>query len=145
METRRWINQSQPQTIQIAVFLLYFTAVFTLLLGGDTANIVFAGLIKVGLPASRSLDTLVTLILSFGAAGAGFLIANEKRWGWRLGVFVAALPVAGALILMLLPTMNGVPRYSLEDLGLISLLFDGALFALLIHPQTRDYERIWFK
>ena len=28
---------------------------------------------------------------------------------------------------------------------IISLLFDGALVALLLHPMSRDYQRIWFK
>ena len=31
MEQRRWVNQTQPQTLQIAVFLLYLTAVFSLI------------------------------------------------------------------------------------------------------------------
>src|SRR5207244_9693301 len=34
METRRWVNPSQPQTLQIAVFLLYFNAAFTAIFGG---------------------------------------------------------------------------------------------------------------
>ena len=28
---------------------------------------------------------------------------------------------------------------------ILTLLFDGALVALLLHPQSRDYQRIWFK
>ena len=28
---------------------------------------------------------------------------------------------------------------------IISLLFDGALVALLLHPMSREYQRIWFK
>ena len=145
METRRWINQGQPQTMQIAVFLLYFNAVFTLVLGSDTDDLVLVGLYKVGLSPSNLLQNLVTLILGVGFAAGGFLIANEQRWGYRLAIAVAALPLIGTLILVLLPTMNGIPRFSLGDLSLVSLLFDVALFALLVHPQSRDYERIWFK
>ena len=33
METRRWTNPTQPQTLQIAVFLLYIEAVFGVLFG----------------------------------------------------------------------------------------------------------------
>ena len=29
--------------------------------------------------------------------------------------------------------------------AIISLLFDGALVALLLHPMSREYQRIWFK
>jgi hypothetical protein len=34
MAMRQWTNPSQPQTLQIAVFLLYMNAVFALLFGG---------------------------------------------------------------------------------------------------------------
>jgi hypothetical protein len=27
----------------------------------------------------------------------------------------------------------------------LRLLFAGALFALLLHPMSREYQRIWFK
>ena len=29
--------------------------------------------------------------------------------------------------------------------GLINLMFEIALIALLLHAQSRDYQRIWFK
>jgi hypothetical protein len=28
---------------------------------------------------------------------------------------------------------------------LINFLFDAALVALLLHPMSRDYQRIWFR
>jgi hypothetical protein len=28
---------------------------------------------------------------------------------------------------------------------IISFLFDAALVALLLHPMSREYQRIWFK
>ncbi len=35
---------------------------------------------------------------------------------------------------------------TLTDLGaLIDLIFYGALVALLLHPMSRDYQRIWFR
>jgi hypothetical protein len=145
METRRWINQAQPQTLVIATFLLYFNAFFTLLLQSERNVYVLAALIKVGVGYSNLLEQLVRLGLGIGAAAGAYLIANEKRWGYRLAVAVAAAPLLGVLILLLLPTMNDIARLSLEDLDLVSLLFSGALFALLLHPQSRDYERIWFK
>ena len=33
----------------------------------------------------------------------------------------------------------------LTSTAVISLLFDGALVALLLHPMSREYQRIWFK
>ena len=29
--------------------------------------------------------------------------------------------------------------------SLMSLMFEIALIALLLHPQSRDYQRIWFR
>ena len=145
METRRWINQGQPQTMQIAVFLLYFNAVFTLILGSDSDAFIFLGLVKLGISPSNLFEQLVTLGLGIAYAAGGYLIANERKWGYWVGIAAAALPLAGVLLLIVLPAMNGIPRFALGDFSLISLLFDVALFALLVHPQSRDYERIWFK
>jgi hypothetical protein len=38
---------------------------------------------------------------------------------------------------------NGVGSIFGGDL--ISLMFEIALVALLLHPQSRDYQRLWFK
>lgn len=108
METRRWTNPTQPQTLQIAVFLLYINAVLALLRGG---------LIEVAL----------------GGAG-GFGIANERKWGYWVGLAAACLPFAVRLAF-------GGP---LLGYSLINLMFEVALVALLLHPQSRDYQRIWF-
>jgi hypothetical protein len=113
METRRWTNPSQPQTLQIAVFLLYIDAVLALLRGGGLY--------------------LISFLLIAGGIAAGFGIANEKRWGYGLGLVMAGMPFALRLLFS-------------QDfrLGLINLIFDIALVALLLHPQSRDYQRIWF-
>lgn len=117
METRRFTNPIQPQTLQIAVFLLYINAVFAVL-GGS----------------------LITLVLGLAEGAAGFGIANDKRWGYLLGVAAA---VFGLLPFALLIVHDGVG--SIFNLGiLINLIFPVALVALLLHPQSRDYQRIWF-
>ena len=63
MPEARWTNNSQPQTLQIAVFLLYAEAFFTALyvLTGDY-------------PA-------VFLVAVAGGVAAGNGIANERKWG----------------------------------------------------------------
>ena len=65
---------------------------------------------------------------------AGYGIANEQRWGYGLGVGVAGLALVLALIGSAIFRRN-----------IIGLMFDVALLALLLHPQSRDYQRIWFK
>ena len=120
METRRWTNPTQPQTLQIAVFLLYANAVLGFLLG----NV---------LSIWGDIIGLVSLV-AFAAAGFG--IANEKRWGYNLGLAVAA---AEALTLVRIVTSSGN-----GDGFIVSLMFSIALVGLLLHPQSRDYQKIWF-
>jgi hypothetical protein len=121
METRRWTNPSQPQTLQIAVFLLYANAVLGLVFGN--AYFRFGGLF--GLAA----------MVAFAAGGFG--IANEKRWGYTTAVVVSAGEV---LCLILIFGPIGL----LGSQNLLGFAFAVALAALLLHPQSRDYQRIWF-
>ena len=75
---------------------------------------------------------LFAVALGFGAYG----IANDKRWGYGLAV-------SGA-ILQLLIYVGLLLNYGLELDILLGLLFAGALVALLLHPESREYQRIWF-
>jgi hypothetical protein len=120
METRRWTNPTQPQTLQIAVFLLYANAVLGLLLG----NVLSIWGPLIGLAG----------LVAFAASGFG--IANEKRWGYNLG-----LVVSGFEALTLMRIFFG---WGHSSSVLISLMFSIALVALLLHPHSRDYEKIWF-
>ena len=70
-------------------------------------------------------------------AGAGYGIANELRWGYTLALAVAILRVV-LLVVIAGADVLGFPL-------ILTLLFDGALVALLAHPQSREYQRIWFK
>jgi hypothetical protein len=115
METTRWTNPSQPQTLQSSVILLYVSAALGLLFGPSSLGI----------------------LLSAGRVAAGWGCANERRWGYQLAVGVAVLP----FVLFL----------SIADLtdNLISTLFvfafDILLLALLLHQQSRSYQKIWFR
>jgi hypothetical protein len=135
METRRWVNQSQPDLMQIAVWILYFRAVMTLLFGlDDQMEIVF--------PA----PDLQQVVVPLGLAAAGFGIANERKWGYGLGVAMAALPLVARVLLGLgISFRFDVPSISPLDYDIIGLLFEIALVALLVHPRSREYQRIWFK
>ncbi|MBV8385575.1 MAG: hypothetical protein JO155_02160 [Acidimicrobiia bacterium] len=115
MEQRRWTNQAQPQTLQIAVFLLYINGIISLLFGG--------------------IFVPVLAVIAIGSIAAGYGIANERKWGYILGVAMALLPFALVIVTKSSP-LSG---------GLLNLLFEVALVALLLHPQSRDYQRIWFK
>jgi len=117
MQTRRWVDPSQPQTLQIAVFLLYAQAAVLLLFG--------------------AFLSLLGLALIAGGIGAGYGIANEQKWGYGLGLLVAFFPFFARV------AVNGLNNVFTTDV--ISLMFEIALVVLLLHPQSREYERIWFK
>jgi hypothetical protein len=72
------------------------------------------------------------LILVLGPVAAGWGIANEKKWGYWLAVVLTAVMVAFL-----------VSSFGLG--GIINLLFYVALLALLLHPQSREYRKTWFK
>ena len=116
METRRWTNPSQPQTLYMATFLLYINAVFDVIFSGFNPIAVVIGAIQVA---------------------AGFGIANERKWGYGLGLLVAFFPFVARI------AVDGLNHVFTTDI--ISLMFEVALVVLLLHPQSREYERIWFK
>lgn len=123
METRRFVNPMQPQTLYIATILLYFNAVFGLL-GGSP--LFFFGF-------------LPGLVLTLGKGAAAFGIANERRWGYFLGVATAGLTLVPFAVFVF---SNGLG--SLFQVGLlISLVFPVALFVLLVHPLSRTYALLW--
>ena len=123
MEPRVWVNRQQPQTLYIAQLLLYFH-------GG--ISLVFAML------GVQSL-TVDSLVIAVGEVMAAFGIANERRWGYKLGVVVAVVP----LVLVLLLAVTDTPRWLWANP--IRLMFDVALVALLLHPMSRNYQRYWPK
>ncbi|MDY7102608.1 MAG: hypothetical protein S0880_15620 [Actinomycetota bacterium] len=125
METRRWTNPSQPQTLQIAVFLLYFHAVLGLI--GFSSN--FWG---------YALGWFIGTAALVAYAAAGYGIANERKWAYNLGV----VATAGEVILMV--AVVGIMNL-LSSLFIITFMFSIARAALLLHPMSRDYQRIWFK
>ena len=140
METRRWINQSQPQTLYIAVFLMYMTAGFTLLFGlNDAPYFVAFGRLTNSASAADTLTNLTRVVVIAGSVAAGYGISNERKWGYKLGVGIAALPLVVLLYVCI------AYQVSPFDFEIINLMFNVAEFALLVHPMSREYERIWFK
>jgi hypothetical protein len=68
----------------------------------------------------------------------GFGIANDKRWGYGLGLAASIVSIG------LLFHVWGFA--ALTTFGpLVDLIFGGALLGLLLHPMSRSYQRIWFR
>lgn len=145
MADRRFFNPSQPQTLQIATFLLYFNAFFTLI---DAIRVETPPL---GDTTPYTVTRALLFVSVFLYAYGGYGIANERKWGYASAIVAAASPfvinfylltaigagIGRALIDAVLPTsdVNNV----------ISWIFNVALLVLVLHNQSREYEKIWFK
>lgn len=121
MESQRWVNQAQPQTLYIAVILLYLDAGLAVLFG------------RVG--------SLFGLALVAGAVAAGFGIANERKWGYWLGIAIALFGLYPYVVVALI----GQLVVLFDPRVLIGLAFAIAKLVLLVHPVSRDYYKLWFK
>jgi hypothetical protein len=116
----QWFNPSQPQTLQMAVILLYLNAAFAILFSAFSG----AGYI--------SLFTIA------GAAGA-FGVANNKNWGYILAVVASGL-VALSDVLGLVGVLGN--RFFSDSI--IAAIIQVALVVLLLHPLSREYQKSRF-
>ena len=117
MNDVKWVNPHQPQTLYAGTILCYIEAVVLLLNFGIFGAL---GLFIIG-----------------GLAAGGFGIANEKKWGYMLAV-------AAAIVHVLLYLTFGLSSLNNVQV-LIPFIFAAALVGLLVHPMSRDYQRIWFR
>ena len=69
-----------------------------------------------------------------GAAAYG--IANERRAAYRAGIVLAGIYLFAQVLFFIL-VRGGFG-------SLLDLLFAGLLVILLLHPESRSYERVWF-
>jgi hypothetical protein len=118
VEESRWVNPHQPQVLFSGVILCYFEGVFALL--------------------SYPVLGPPTLLVLVGLIAGGFGTANEKKWGYSLAVGTAAFQVA-------LLVYAGFLGHLGDASVLIAFAFAILLLVLLLHPVSRDYQRIWFK
>jgi hypothetical protein len=128
MAKTKWLDRTQPQTLYMATLLLYFNAalslLFTLIDGGTIYAVRIFGVAHV--------SVVIGLLLIVGQAAAGWGIANEKKWGYIVAVICA--------VLLILQTIS-----FFYSGALLNLIFEVALLALLLHPQSREYRRVWFR
>jgi hypothetical protein len=113
----RFLNTSQPQTLVNATILCYFEAFFCII--------------------GNQFPLTVRLAIGVALAAGAFGVANEKRWGYGLSLGAAVLSVAAWF-----------KYWGADALGfpvIISVAFSVLLVGLLVHPMSRDYQRIWFR
>ena len=121
MRRFRWTNPALPQTLQIAVLFLYISAFFAIL--GGLVNIT----------TYQGAVVLVGGVIALAAASG---IVKERKHGYRLGVFYAVWDILGTLL-----SISG----GFSIFYVIGLLLAIALAALLLHPMSRGYYRMWFR
>ena len=114
------MNTSLPQMLQFGVLLLYINGLFNLIAGFDAG---FWPLI----------------IVALAEAAGGYGIANEKRVGYWTGVVASIAAIAVFLYLV------AQDRIALTGFSFISTIVDVALVILLLHPQSREHQRLWFR
>jgi hypothetical protein len=125
-----WVNNRQPQTLYIAQILLYVSAVSALIFGGSGVEVVSSSAARAG----------ITALLTIGAAAGAFGIANEQKWGYALGIAAAIGPFLVRAVIW--------RRFGLSDAiewNLFGLVFDVAVLAALLHKQSGEYQRIYFR
>lgn len=113
---RRWVDQSQPQTLQGAVVFSYLNAVLAIIY-------------SLVLHAPFLIAFLLMALAAFG-------IANGRKLAYWGGVVLACVYLLGELALLALGRSLG---------GILDLLFAGILVVLLLHPDSRNYVRTWFR
>ncbi|MGF1597347.1 MAG: hypothetical protein ACFCVK_10545 [Acidimicrobiales bacterium] len=116
----RWFNPSHPQTLQAAVILGYFSAVFGLLNSGS------------------ALFLMLFIAVGVGAFGS----ANNKRWGYVL-LTVAAVAIALFWLVVFVTSIGQPIEFTL--LRLNGTIFPTALAVAVLHPHTREYQKVWFE
>ena len=115
----QWFNPSVTMTLVNAQVLCYITGVMAILRGSA-----FVG---------------IFLPLTAGLIAGAFGIANEKKWGYGV-----ALVAAGVRVLLPFGLVVLYSNYLFNISFLLYIMFDVALFALLIHPDSRKYQTIYF-
>ncbi len=128
MSERRWFNPNVPQTLYIAQFLLYLDA-FWMLLGAFS---------------SRGLGVLGLLALAAYVYGA-YGIANEKKLGYQVAVVASFIPLALRFLQLVIGVNGADVSYVLFSTSILNVLFEYALIALLLHPMSREHQKIWFR
>ena len=133
MSDQIWVNNRQPQTLYIAQVIMYFRGVMAILLGGALFS-----LGSVSLFGSTLLGAVYTLLITVGVIAGAFGIANERH-GATNSASRLQPPLALRVVVLFIA---GLEALTFDTVG---LLFDIALISLLLHPMSRDYQKVWFR
>ncbi|TRZ83576.1 MAG: hypothetical protein D4R92_00785 [Actinobacteria bacterium] len=143
IDWRKWFDRMQPQTLQIASMLLYLNGFFALISVIDKTD--YLGYLRTRYWFGAVLALAVVGFHAFG----GLLMANDRKLGYKFGVAAAFSPfVLRYWAFSDLSNMLGgeISLYrKISGGSTTSLIFEIALCALMLHPQSRSHQRIWYR
>lgn len=136
IDFKRWFDRVQPQTLQIATWLLYINGVFLVLGFLDTSN-------EIGLVRNTSaVGFVLAAVAAFSHPLGAFLMANGRRLGYWLAIIATLSPFAMRVFLEI--KFGYVHKIDVVLGGdFVGGAFDIALVALVLHPMSQKYARIW--
>jgi hypothetical protein len=138
LDPRKWFDRMQPQTMQIATWLLYLNGFFALIGFMDQSDRIGFARVDKG-----ALGSLIGLVVVASFIAGGYLMANDRKIGYRLALVAAFSPFALRVWLL---WSNSVwsPIDKITGNDTIGFIFEAALCALLLHPQSREHQRLWY-
>jgi len=121
---RKWTDRLQPQTLQIATFLLYINGFFAFISVLDKTDYLGYFRYRWGLGILVGLFVVVAVVAAF----APFVLRY-----WAISDLEGL--TGGSVSLW--------DKFTGGDT--IGFIFEAALCALLLHPQSREHQRLWFR
>ena len=138
LDPRTWFDRMQPQTLQIAMWLLYLNGFFAFVAFLDKSD--WIGVARV---SKGALGLVVGLLVVVSYIGGGFLMANGRRIGYYFALFAAFSPFLLRLwILSPYSELGLLDKLTGQDT--FGVIFEIALCALLLHPHSREHQRVWY-
>ncbi len=144
LDPKRWFDRMFPQTLQIAMWLLYLNGVFAFIAFLDRQN-------EIGyLRSTSTIGAIVGLISCLAFIAGGFLMANGFRLGYRIAIAAAFSP----FLIRNWAYLELGSNFPNADISLwrrfagdsiLTLIFDVALIALLLHKQSSYHAKTWLR
>ena len=124
--------------MQIATWLLYLNGFFAFISFVDQRDWIGYARVDKG-----ALGSLVGIFVLASFIGGGLLMANDRKIGYKLALIAAFSPFA--LRIWILWSYSGFTALDkITGKDTIGFIFEAALCALLLHPQSREHQRLWY-
>lgn len=144
LDPKRWFDRMFPQTLQIAMWLLYLNGFFAFIAFIDNRD-------EIGyLRQSSAIGAIFGLLTCLAYVAGGFLMANGQRLGYKIAIAAAFSPFV-VRNWAYLELGNDFPnaQISLWDriagASTFTFIFDVALIALLLHRHSQNHAKTWLR